>query len=92
MEYFQHGQASLKNYFLHIYQNKRELSLYDWIKHKRNTISTKTEHIALEMEKYISPKRQGNTNGIFATIGMANPDTEKVYRYLPGQFPVTSDK
>ena len=23
---------------------------------------------------------------------MANPDTEKVYRYLPGQFPVTSDK
>ena len=44
------------------------------------------------METYIFPQRKENNNFVFANIGLANPDTGKVYTYLTGRFPVTSDR
>ena len=44
------------------------------------------------MEKYLFPPPKENTNSVFAAIGLENTDTGKVYTYLTGLFPVTSNR
>ena len=58
---------------------------------RKNIRSTKIEKLSLEMERYFSP-REENNNSVFAYIGLANPDTGKIYIDLTGSLPVTSNR
>ena len=42
--------------------------------------------------KLFFPKQEENNNCVFADIGLANPDTGKIYTDLTGCFPVTSNR
>ena len=44
------------------------------------------------MEKYSFSQREENTTCIFSALGLANPDTGKVYTYLTVSLPVTSNR
>ena len=41
------------------------------------------------METYFSPKREEKNNFVFEAIGLANPDSGKIYTDLTGRFPST---
>ena len=59
--------SKIRTVFGHLYQTRK------------TTRSTKSEQLELDMETYLSPKRQEHTNCVFAAIGLANPDTGKLY-------------
>ena len=42
--------------------------------------------------KQTPPQKEENTNCVFASIGLANPDTRKVYTDFSGRLTVTSNR
>ena len=58
---------------------------------QKTTSSTKSEHLALNMEIYFSPPREETANSVFAAIGLADPETGIFFADPIGRFPFTSN-
>ena len=60
-------------------------------KNKKSQINNKWA-ISTGDGKYFFPKGEENNHCVFAVLGLANPDADKIYTDLTVHFPITSNK
>ena len=58
----------------------------------KNTRSTKSEHLALDMETIFFPSREETTNLVFVAISLSNPETVTLFTYITGRLPFNRNR